>query len=101
MLLRYATLPYPSIERSKYSNCTDNLSKYYGKENQGIQFHHHCQAHLICYFGQNPMPLLMHLQNSGRIRIIYQPDQTRLTQTLDNPTQFQPWLLVQYRNCKQ
>ena len=28
MLLRYATVPYPSIEQLKYPNCTVNLSKY-------------------------------------------------------------------------
>ena len=39
LFLRFATVRYPSSERSKYSNCTVNPSKY-GKENQGIDFHH-------------------------------------------------------------
>ena len=50
MLLRCVTVRYPSTERSKYSNCTVNPSKY-GKENQGIHFYHHHQARLIHYFG--------------------------------------------------
>ena len=49
MLLRCATA-LSSTERLKYSNC-----------NQGIHFHHHCQACLIRYFGREQMPLLMHM----------------------------------------
>ena len=60
MLLRFATLCYPSSERSKHSKCTVKPSKY-GKANQGIHFCHHHQAHLIYYFGQEQTPLLMHV----------------------------------------
>ena len=57
MLLRCATVHYPSTKQSKYSNCTVNPSKY-GKENQGMHFHHHCQACLIHW---EQTPLLMHV----------------------------------------
>ena len=61
ILLRYVTVHYASTEWSKYSTCMVNPSKY-GKENQGIHFHHHHrQAHLIHYFGQEQTPLLMHV----------------------------------------
>ena len=36
MLLRYATVPYPSIEQLKYPNCTVNLSKYDKKSRDTI-----------------------------------------------------------------
>ena len=36
MLLRYATVPYPSIEQLKYPNCTVNLSKYDKKSGDTI-----------------------------------------------------------------
>ena len=58
--LRCATVRYTSTEWSKYSNCTVIPSKY-GKENQWIHFHHHCQAHLIHYFGQEQVPLLKYV----------------------------------------
>ena len=67
MFLRFATVRYPSTERSKYANCTVNPSKY-GKENQGIHFHHHRQARLIHYFGREQTPLLTHVIQS-RIRV--------------------------------
>ena len=87
----------PSTERSKYSNCTVNPLEY-GKENQGIHFHHHRQARLIHYFGREQPPLLTHVIQC-RIRVrpyIYKPGQTRLTLTKrdpidpDDPTRFQP-----------
>ena len=59
MLLRCVTARYPSTGWSKYSNCTVNPSKY-GKENQGIHFHHHRQACLIHYFGWEQTPSLTH-----------------------------------------
>ena len=55
----YATVRYPSTEQSKYSNCT--VTSKYGKENQVMHFHHHHQAHLIHYFCQEQMPLIMHM----------------------------------------
>ena len=60
ILLRCVTVRYPSTERSKYSNCTVNLSKYL-EENQKICFHHHHQACLIHCFGLDQTPLLMHV----------------------------------------
>ena len=39
ILLRCATVHYPSTKQSEYSICTVNLEK--------IRFHQHCQAHLI------------------------------------------------------
>ena len=57
MFLRCLSMRYPSTEWSKYSNCTINPSKY-GKENQGIHFHHHHQECLIHYIGREQMPLL-------------------------------------------
>ena len=53
-------MSYPSTKRSKYSNYTVNPSKY-GKENQGIHYHHHRQARLIHYFGGEQTPLLTHV----------------------------------------
>ena len=53
MLLKCATVHYPSTERSKYSNCTVNPSEY-DEQNQGIHFHYQWQAHLQSvthYFG--------------------------------------------------
>ena len=67
MLLRCATVHYPSTERLKYSNCTVNPSKC-DKENQGIHFHHHHQAHLIHYFGREQTASLMHIIQC-RIRV--------------------------------
>ena len=67
MLLRSATVRYPSTEQLKYSNFTVNPSKY-GKGNQGIHFHHHRQARLIHYFGQEQTPLLTHMIQC-RIRV--------------------------------
>ena len=58
---------YPSTKPSKHSNCTLNSSRY-GKENQGIHFHYHHQAHLFHYFGREQMPLLAHLIQC-RIRV--------------------------------
>ena len=51
LLLRCATVHYPNTERLKYSTCTVNPFKYL--ENQDILFHHHHQARLIHYFGQD------------------------------------------------
>ena len=59
MLLRCVTVCYSSTE---WSNCTVNPTKH-GKENQGIHFHHYCQAHLIHYFGQEKMPLTHVIQS--------------------------------------
>ena len=93
-LLRCATVRYPSTDRSKYSNCTVNPSKY-GIENQGMHFHHHRKARLIHCFGREQIPLLTHVIQC-RIwwnQDIYKPSQTRLTQAkrdLDNPTRFNP-----------
>ena len=79
MLLRCATVHYPSTEQSKYSNCTVNPSKY-GKENWGIHFHHHRQACLIHYFGWEQTPLLMHvIQCRIWVRSGYFINRVRLT----------------------
>ena len=59
MLLKCATVHYPSTERSEYSNCRVTPSKY-DKENQGIHFHHR-QVRLIHYFGWDQTPLLTHM----------------------------------------
>ena len=40
MLLRCATVHYPSTERSKYSNCIVNPSKLLWYRKQGIHFQH-------------------------------------------------------------
>ena len=56
MLFRCATVSYPSTKRSKYSNCAVYPSKY-GK-NKEIHVHHHRQACLIHYFGQEQIQLL-------------------------------------------
>ena len=60
MLLRCATVHYPSTEQLKYSNCTVNPLKY-SKVSQGIHFHHHRQARLIHYFGWEQTSLLMYV----------------------------------------
>ena len=87
MLLRYATVRYPSTERSKFSNCTVNSSKY-GKENQGIYFYHHHQACLINYFGWEQMSLLMHvIQCRIQVRPGYFINQVRRTRPGQNMTQ--------------
>ena len=52
ILLRCATVQYPSTKQSRHPNCTVNPSKYHGK-NQEIHFHYHYQAHLIHYFIQD------------------------------------------------
>ena len=118
MLLRCATVRYPSTERSKCSSCTVNSSKY-GKENQGLHFHHHCQACLIHHFVAEQTSLLMHViqRNPGQSRIFYKPGKICLTRTKcdpvspynpdflsislshqgparkpNDPTRFQPWM---------
>ena len=51
ILLRCATVHYPSTKQLKYSNCTVNPNK----ENQEIHFRHYHEAHSIHYFDQNQM----------------------------------------------
>ena len=47
-------------ENSKYSNCTVSSLKHL-EDNQEICFHHHLKAHLIHYFNQDQMLLVMHM----------------------------------------
>ena len=60
----------------------------YGKENQGIHFHDHCQAYLIHYFGQEQVPLLTHVIQC-RIQVIprYFINQVRPAWPAQNVTQ--------------
>ena len=44
----------------KYSNFTITPSKCF-EENQEICFYYHHQAHLIYYFGQDQIPVVMHM----------------------------------------
>ena len=60
ILLRCATVHYPSTKQSKYSNSTVITLKYL-EENQEIPFYHHCQACLIHYFDPVWIPLLTHV----------------------------------------
>ena len=74
-------------EQSKYSNCAVNLSKY-GKENQGIHFHHHHQACLIHYFGWEQTSLLTYvIQWRNQVRPRYFTKRVRPAWPGQNMTQ--------------
>ena len=57
IFVRRTTVCYPSNKWYKYYNYTVTYHKYF-EENQEVCFHHHW---LIHYFGQDQIPLAMHM----------------------------------------
>ena len=83
ILLKCATMSYPSTHRLKYSNQTVSSLKYL-EENQEICFYYHHQARFIHYFiktGCHYYCICDSMQNLGQTRIIHKPGHTHSTQT--------------------